>query len=288
LGPVRYRKRYCKQRDRAKAPYGDLYVYLIDGRVREEDEVGFGDAFIGNWVEEDSSFLFFSTPAGEVVSQLVESRPDLELVDDYYFAYKDWQGGGFDALRIENFVIIPPWAKVDSADGEIRILLDPGVVFGNGLHPTTRDCLKALSFTARQRSFARVLDFGTGTGVLGLAAALLGAKRVLAVDLNPLCVRTAIENIRLNNLGEAIEAIEGPAEDFFNEVADLVVANIHFEVIRNLLESKVPRKTDRFIISGLMRSQAQEIRSQLAKLSFHLIREWDHEMTWYTILAEKS
>jgi len=288
LGSTRHGKRDWKGGDRPKGPYGDLYVYLINGLVAAKNEAGLGETFLGNWVEEENSFLFFSTPAEEKVGQLLGTQPGLELIEDYHFSYEEWQGGSLKPFKIADFVIVPPWERLKDNKEGIHIVLDPGVVFGNGLHPTTRDCLKALSFTARQKSFKRVLDLGTGTGVLGLAAALLGAERVLAVDLNPLCLRTAIENVRLNNLCEAIEVIEGRADDSFNEVADLVIANIHFEVIRNLLERRVPRKTDRFIISGLMRSQAQEIKSQLAKRSFHVIREWDHEMTWYTILAAKS
>jgi ribosomal protein L11 methyltransferase len=288
LGPTGRREKGYRGGDRAKAPYGDLYVYLINGLVREDDEVGFGDAFIGNWVEEDSSFLFFSSPGWEVVSRLLESRPDLELADDYYFAYEDWQGGGLDPLRIENFLIIPPWAKVDSAHGEIPILLDPGVVFGNGLHPTTRDCVRALSYAARETSLERVLDLGTGTGVLALAAAFLGAKKVFAVDLNPLCVKTALRNVRLNKLDEVIRVVKGRAEDVVDEVADTVVANIHHEVIQGLLERRIFREKERIIISGLMRSQARGIKYELDRNGFRVMKEWDHEMTWYTILAIKS
>ena len=268
------------------APYRDLYIYLLDGLVREDDEVLLGDTFLGNWVEEDSSFLFFKKPADKPLIRLLKRRSDLELVDDYCFTYEQWQGGGLDALRIEGFLIIPPWEKTVPNEGLIRILLDPGVVFGNGLHPTTRDCLRAIAWAHRKRPFSRVLDLGTGTGVLALAVACLGAERVLAADLNPLCVRTANKNVRLNGLNEIIEVVERPAEDFYDEPADLMVANIHHAVIRDLLERRMFRKKDRIIISGLMRSQAREIKTQLEGPCFRLLREWDHDMTWFTFLAE--
>ncbi|MFO8240994.1 MAG: 50S ribosomal protein L11 methyltransferase [Dissulfuribacterales bacterium] len=76
-------------------------------------------------------------------------------------------------------MIVPPWGELDSNKQLNQIVLDPGVVSGNGLHPTTRDCLRALAYAARTRPFESVLDFGTGTGILAVAAVLLGAVRVL-------------------------------------------------------------------------------------------------------------
>jgi ribosomal protein L11 methyltransferase len=104
-----------------------------------------------------------------------------------------------------------------------------------GLHPTTRDCLKAVVHLYRQSPFEKVLDLGTGTGILALAAVFLGAKEVLAVDLNPLCVKTAQKNVHLNGFNESIQIAEGDVKDFVDEPADLVVANIHYDVIVKLL-----------------------------------------------------
>jgi len=279
----------CEEKTCAVAgPYQDLYIYLLEGLVKKEDESCLGSAFIGNWVEEDTSFLFFSKPSADALSQLLKMRPGLEVIEDYHFAYEQWQGGGLKPLKVDDFIIVPHWDKVEANEKGIQILLDPGVVFGNGLHPTTRDCLRALAFAGRQRPFDRVLDLGTGTGILGVAAALLGAKRVLAVDLNPLCVRTANENVRLNDLNGIIRVIEGPAEDFVNEAADLVIANIHKEIIGRLLQKEGFRKKDRLIISGLMRSQYREIKARLGSYDFKIVHEWDHDMTWFTMLAEKG
>ena len=114
----------------------------------------------------------------------------------------------------------------------------------------------------------------------------MGAKRVLAVDLNPLCVRTANENVRLNDLNGINRVVEGPAEDFVNEAADLVIANIHKEIIGRLLKKEGFRKKDRLIISGLMRSQYREIKARLGSYDFRIVHEWDYDMTWFTMLAE--
>jgi len=267
-------------------PCPDLYIYLMKGVLRGRDEEFLGNAFIGNWVEGETSFLFFSSPSRERVKGLLNYRPDLELDDDYHFSYDEWQGGGLDVLEIDPFVILPPWLKNQPYNRAIEILLDPGVVFGNCLHPTTRDCLRALSWSAGETGLGHVLDLGTGTGILAIAAALLGAKKVVAVDLNPLCVKTAARNVELNHQEEIIHVLEGKAEDFVDDPADLIVANIHYEVIRRLLEKGSFHEKTKLIISGLMRSQFREIKRQLERRGFKLLREWDHDTTWFTILAE--
>ena len=217
---------------------------------------------------------------------LLNHCPDLELDDDYHFFYDDWQGGGLDVLEIDPFVIVPPWLKNQPDNNAIKILLDPGVVFGNCLHPTTRDCLRALSLVAGETELGRVLDLGTGTGILAIAAALLGAKNVLAIDLNPLCVKTASKNVELNHQQKVISVIEGEAGDFVGEPADLMVANIHREVVKSLLDKNSFKKKIKLIISGLMRSQCREVKKQLERRDFKFLREWDHDATWFTILAE--
>jgi len=267
-------------------PAPDLYIYLMKGVLREKDEKSLGNAFIGNWVEGESSFLFFSSPSRERVKGLLNYRPYLELDDDYHFSYDEWQGGGLDVLEIDPFVIVPPWLKNQPDNNAIKILLDPGVVFGNCLHPTTRECLRAICLVAGETELGRVLDLGTGTGVLAIAAALLGAKNVLAIDLNPLCVKTANKNVELNHQQKVIRVIEGEAGDFIDEPVDLMVANIHHEVVKSLLEKSSFKKKIKLIISGLMRSQCRGVKKQLERRDFKLLREWDHDTTWFTLLVE--
>lgn len=269
-------------------PYGDLYIYHLEGQVTDDEERTLGENFLGNWVEDDTSFLFFSVPARQIVSELLKKRPDLVSIEDYQFTYEQWQGSALGPIVIEQFLIQPPWEETDEEEGKKKILLDPGVVFGTGLHPTTGDCLKAMAYLYQQCLPARVLDLGTGTGILALAAALLGAGKVLAVDLNPLSVRTAQRNVRLNELEGSVEVVKGPAEDFVDEAADLVVANLHHSVIVKLLEKKGFLEKSWLIISGLLRSEVREVKFLVGKHKLELIREWDHEGTWYTLLLRNG
>ena len=269
-----------------KAPYRDLYIYLLQGAVDSKEEGFLGDAFLGNWVEDSSSFLFFSEPSPEIVSRLLESRPALKLIDDYHFTYEQWQGCGLEPFKVEHIHVVPPWGSVDAAEHEIRIILDPGVVFGTGLHPTTRDCLRAMVYLHRDYGWRGVLDLGTGTGLLALAAVLLGGEEALAVDLNPLCVRTTQHNVSLNGLEQRVKVLEGDVLNFAEEPVDLVIANIHYDVMQRLFEIQGFLQKERYILSGLMRSQVRDMKALMRGKGLEVIREWDHEMTWYTLLVK--
>lgn len=266
-------------------PYQDLYIYLVNGVVSSRDEAGFGEEFLGTWVEGETSFLFFPAPSRERVNSLIEARPELSLVEEHHFSYEAWQGTRLEPLRVGKFLIVPPWKSEAAGEGVIRIILDPGVVFGSGIHPTTKDCLRAMDYLSRKTALETVLDLGTGTGILAVAAAHLGATKVWAVDLNPLCVKTSRRNVWLNQAEALVEVLEGRAEDFAETPADLVVANIHYEVLKDLVESKGFRQKPWLILSGLMRSQGRDIKARLEHRGLKIVREWDGEGMWATMLV---
>jgi len=267
------------------SPYNDLYIYLIKGLVPREEESSLGSSFLGNWVEEDTCFLFFGEPSEGIVSELLRGRPDLRLLENYHFSYEEWQGAFFEPIRIDPFLIVPPWVDAVEGPGETRILLDPGLVFGTGLHASTRDSLKALAYVHSHHPIEKVVDLGTGTGVLALGSALLGAHQVLAVDLNPLCVKTAKRNVQWNHLEGRIEVKEGRAEDFAELPADLVLANIHWDVLKTLIDREGFRKNPWIVLSGLMRSHARDLESDLARYGLKTVKDWEDEATWYTMLV---
>ena len=155
-------------------------------------------------------------------------------------------------------------------------------MFGNGLHPTTRDCLLSLSHAWGQQPAETVLDLGTGTGILAVAAACLGGRKVLAIDVNFLAVLTAARNIRLNRQENRVLAIQGDARDIILLTADLIIANIHYDVLAQMISAAPFKKGQRFIFSGLLKSQAAEVRYQLDRRAMQIEKEWLHEGIWHT------
>ncbi len=273
--------------EEAQSPYQDLYVYYLNGVLESEEEADFGPSYLGNWVEEENSFLFFSSPSEPLVNQTIKRRPGLKVQDVFQFSYADWQGGDAGTQRIEPFLILPPWSKERAKEGETPIILDPGVVFGNGLHPTTRDCLKALALSFKTAAIESVLDLGTGTGILALAAARLGAKETVAIDLNPLCVKTAKKNVQNNHSESRIRVLEGRAENIDWTPFDLIIANIHYEVLEKIIQKGAGcGRRQKILFSGLMRTQCRNIKQSLKTHGFRLLGEWDHQMTWFTLLAD--
>jgi ribosomal protein L11 methyltransferase len=130
-----------------------------------------------------------------------------------------------------------------------------------------------------------VLDLGTGTGLLALATARCGCRRCLAVDLNALAATTAGINVRLNHWEDRILVVRGRAENFIDTPADLLIANIHYDIMRQLIRSPGFFTKKLFILSGLMRSEAGAVRDFLNSGPVKILREWSGDGIWHTFLG---
>jgi len=277
-----------------RPPYDELFIYYIEGRFPDQLLVD-TPTFIGTWEEDGFSFVFFSAAAEKSVSALLHANPHLTLIDRFQMPYDDWQGGRVAAFRAACFHVKPPWESdsdmpagtfAPKIAGEIPLWLDPGVVFGTGTHPTTRDCLAALEILYREDRLETVLDLGTGTGILAVAAAGLGCAQVLAVDFNRLAVNTAQRNIQLNGFENQILAVHGRAEELVDCPAELLMANIHFEVMRAILPSAGFKAKRHWILSGLLRSEAREAESLVNRGGGRIIKRWTRDNIWYTYLGQ--
>lgn len=268
-------------------PGRDLFIYYLKGRVKAESGI-FQENFIGNWEEESDSFLFFSSPALQQIQDLLFRQPELSYVDCYQMSYDQWLGEVFTTFEHGQFCVRPPWETGECAGdaSKTTILLDPGLVFGTGTHPTTRDCLEALEAASGAGQLETVLDLGTGTGLLALAAARLGSKRVLAVDLNLLASKTAAKNVGRNHLEDRVMIVQGKAEELIACPADLVIANIHYDVMRHLVDTVDFLEKKRFILSGLLRSEAKDIVGRLSRQRIKLLKQWNCDGIWHTFYGK--
>lgn len=269
-------------------PYGQLHIYYLQGRVQRTAGC-LGENFIGNWEEEGFSFLFFSKSSDKIVQNFIKKQGELTLLDQYQMSYDQWQGGRLSCMQIDRFLIVPPWESeplVFENRDMTKILLDPGVVFGNGLHATTRDCIEALVWLCSVETFNSVLDLGCGTGILALAAAKLGCKKCIALDFNLLACQTAIQNVRLNGLEDNILVAQARAENYVDLNAELLMANIHYDIMKKIVELKGFFKKRWFILSGLLRSQAGDVAQQLNRPGVRILKKWERDGIWHTFLGE--
>ncbi len=280
-------------------PYGDLFIYYLKGCMISGSTI-VDMSFVGNWEEDGYSFLFFKRSSLKTVEALTSQQPHLKLLDNFKMSYEEWQGGPVLPIQIGRIRIIPPWletfARMDYLPEEsnldekrtIEILLDPGVVFGSGTHPTTRHCIEAIQMLASRTSVGTVIDIGTGTGLLAIAAVKLGCKRALAIDLNHLAVKTAKANLHLNKLEDKVLAVQGSADKFVDLPSDLMISNIHFDVMKRLLRRNRKLSAQYVILSGLLRSQATKIEALLKQVSITLLEKWETNGTWYSYLGKIS
>lgn len=269
-------------------PPEKLYVYEIEGRVNPPPEVT-GPEFLGCWREGQCSYLFFSSPREQEVKAWLAADPAqgrfLSVTD---LNYADWEAGqALKPSRVAGFYLCPVWEEPEPEPGDITLRLEPGLAFGSGCHPTTRLCLAQLRQVYDLETPARVLDLGAGTGILSLAASALGAKRVLAVEYNDLAVHTAARNVRHNGKEQEIFLIHGDARDFAYLQADLALANIHLDMLLNLL--KIPDFFNKkwYIFSGLLGTQAESFLTALAATPLKTLTVRDENL-WFAVLAVRQ
>jgi ribosomal protein L11 methyltransferase len=259
-----------------------LYIYEVRGVVAA-DGSGRPSSFIGLWNEEDFSYLFFHSPEDVYVNALCHGSDSL-LTDRYEMAYGDWQSGIPDGGLCVGDLTIVPADHPNPPPG--AVVLDPSVVFGDGSHPTTLRCLSLLDTIIRDHVVESLLDLGTGSGILALAAAAIGVPRVLGVDRNQLAIQTAKTNVELNGLSGKVEIQEGEAAWFLDHPFDLVAANLPFQVLREVVQLRPARDHRFWIVSGINREQAEVLKGLLHDNGIRTTVEFD-DPPWVTFAAER-
>jgi ribosomal protein L11 methyltransferase len=194
-------------------------------------------------------------------------------------------------IRIgRNLLIIPSWYRVRARRGDIALRLDPGMAFGTGTHPTTQLCLEALEDHLRTGDF--VIDVGCGSGILSIAAAKLGAGRVLGVDVDANAVRIARENARRNRVAGRIDFESGslPLLLAQGRKAPLVTANILTVVLMGMLAEGLPQilaPGGRLVLSGILAEQSAGLEDALLKQGLGVEEKRTRE-DWVALVARQK
>jgi len=192
--------------------------------------------------------------------------------EDWLAAWKKhWKPTG-----VGRFIIAPPWAPVKDTDDKFVIKIEPSMAFGTGTHETTQLCIEALGDVITPGM--SVIDVGTGTGVLAIAAAKLGCKHIRAYDTDAPSVNIAEQNAEANGVIGSINFFEGTI-DADTHPADLIIANLTLDVIKPMLGLLIEKADIWLLLSGVLVQQRGEIEAELKKfeigdLKFETKGEW--------------
>lgn len=198
------------------------------------------------------TIAFFQQIFGENVGYKVEQLEDKDWVREWMDHFHPMQFG-------ERLWICPSWRDVPNPDA-VNVMLDPGLAFGTGTHPTTALCLQWLD--GLDLAGKTVVDFGCGSGILGIAALKLGAARVIGIDIDPQAIQASRDNAARNGVADQIE-LYLPADQPQDVEADVVVANILAGPLRELapLIAGHGKPGSLMALSGVLESQAPELET---------------------------
>ncbi|MBD8135007.1 50S ribosomal protein L11 methyltransferase [Peribacillus frigoritolerans] len=247
------------------------------------------------------AYLPVNSFLGDTIDAIKESINNLQLFDidlgknvvsisevneeEWATAWKKY----YNPVKIsERFTIVPTWEDYTPVSSdELIIELDPGMAFGTGTHPTTVMCIQALERTVTPGDL--VVDVGTGSGVLSIAAALLDAKRIQSLDLDEVAVQSAKQNVEINNVQDKVSVSQGNLLDGVNEQADIVVANILAEVIMRFTDdvAKVVKPGGYFIASGIIQTKKQDVKEAIIASGF-TVEETILMEDWVAIIAKRN
>jgi ribosomal protein L11 methyltransferase len=241
------------------------------------------NSFLGETVDEIkqgiSNLVTYDIDIGENKVEISEVNEE-----EWATAWKKY----YHPVKIsDKFTIVPTWEDYTPVHSdELIIELDPGMAFGTGTHPTTVMCIQALERIVKKHD--TVIDVGTGSGVLSIAAAQLAADNVRAYDLDEVAVRSARLNVKLNKVQQTVTV---DANNLLNDVsgqADVIVANILAEIIlRFTLDAfELVKPGGFFITSGIIQPKKQEVRDALESAGF-IIEEIMVMEDWVAIIAKK-
>jgi len=247
----------------------DLYKYDY---ISEELSTGLsGDPLITLYFSDGEEGQQQLEEVGALLADMEGVRSEVSLTgDDSEWLYK-WQEHFRPTKVGERIVVKPGWEDYEPAEGELVIEMDPGMAFGSGLHETTSMCVKALERYMPEGS--SVLDVGTGTGILAMAAVLLGAESALGIDIDDEAVRVAGENIRKNGLEGSIAIMKGDLMEGIAYHPDVIVANLMADLVMMLSPAAAAqlRPGGIYITSGILDIKEDAVKTAVTDAGFDII-----------------
>ena len=236
------------------------------------------DVLVHAWFLPDHSFETKYNSLTSLLEKMKKEQPsygslsaDTRMVSEDAWA-EVWKKYYKPFYAADHLVIKPTWEDFTPCPGDRIIEIDPGMAFGSGTHETTGMCISILEEIIHGGE--RVIDVGTGSGILAIASALLGAKRVLAVDIDPDAVRVARENVEHNHVESAVTVVEGDLLKKTDEICDICVANIISDII---ISFAAPLKSHiapggLFLCSGIVKQRTEEVRDALLSANYQILK----------------
>ncbi|ENZ9533935.1 TPA: 50S ribosomal protein L11 methyltransferase [Clostridioides difficile] len=241
-------------------------------KKNEEDDV-----LIKTYVSEEKNVMEFV----EIIKQKVlglkdfgidigEGSVSLDQVNEADWA-NAWKAYYKPTKVGQRVVVKPTWEDYAMQEGDLIIELDPGMAFGTGTHETTSMCIRELEKYVNKDS--KVFDIGCGSGILAIAASKLGAKEVVAVDLDEVAVKVAKENVLENKVEKSVSVMHGNLTDVIKDKADVIVANIIADIIKILAKDvqNFMKEDAIFISSGIILDKVEEVKESLIENGFEIV-----------------
>ena len=262
-----------------------MYGELVDDTILNADR---DTVKVSLFVPEDKSFIEYKEYLETRIADLgIDAAISFEGVceDDWAESWKQY----YKPIPLGRVTVVPAWEKYEAKEGEILVRMDPGMAFGTGTHETTRLVMRIMQ--DELKGGERVLDVGTGSGILSICASKLGAASCNAYDIDPVAVKVARENAKddgCDNITVGVSDLlagvdlSGGKYNFCvaNIVADIIIRMM--PAISDYLEVGAP-----LILSGIIAPRADEVRESVRAAGFEIVRE-EQENDWLAIMAKLS
>jgi ribosomal protein L11 methyltransferase len=266
---------------------------LLPGEAWSDEPLPPGPLVVRGYIPADESAPAIQRQIEEALYYLKKlypliPAPEFQVVEEEEWA-EAWKKH-YHPIRVgERILIKPAWVEAEARPGDIVIEMDPGMAFGTGTHPTTQLCLQAVEQFAGPE--ATLLDLGTGSGVLAIAAARLGTPHVFACDVDPLAVRVAQENVMRNGVQNRVSVAQGSLAELLAErrCFDWAIANLTARIITDLAGQGLERVVQpggRFVFSGLIDTQLGEVSDALKTAGLSVVGQ-RYMNDWVLLITER-